>query len=63
MSNTPNLDNGGISLLSHQETDRLLAQVNQQLANNTFDLQDHQLILQMIECLGDTRGLVRLGFA
>ena len=61
MSNTPERKNGAI--LSPQETDKLLTLVNQQLADRTFDLQDRQLIEQMIECLGDTRGLVRLGFA
>ncbi|MEM6612525.1 MAG: HEAT repeat domain-containing protein [Cyanobacteria bacterium P01_C01_bin.72] len=49
--------------LSHQETDQLLKQVQQQLTDETFDHQDLQLIGQMVECLGDTRGLVRLGFA
>ena len=48
--------------LSHQETDELLAKVNQQLAEGTFEPQE-RLITQMVECLGDTRGLVRLGFA
>jgi len=63
MSNTPELNQNSATLLSHSETETLLAQVNQQLADNTFNLQDRQLIAQMIECLGDTRGLVRLGFA
>ncbi|MBE9044857.1 HEAT repeat domain-containing protein [Pleurocapsales cyanobacterium LEGE 10410] len=49
--------------LSHAETDQLLAQVNQQIDRGTFDYSDRHLIWQMIECLGDTRGLVRLGFA
>ena len=49
--------------LSHSETDELLAQVEQQLAESTFDFNDEQLIAQMIECLGDTRGLTRLDFA
>ena len=56
-------ENYSNSLLSHLETDELLERVNHQLADNTFDRQDRQLIAQMIECLGDTRGLVRLGFA
>ena len=63
MVNTPNPDKNSATLLSHQETDELLSRVNQQLANDTFDRQDRQLIEQMIECLGDTRGLTRLGFA
>ena len=52
-----------LPLLDHAETDELLAKVNRQIAEGTFDGQDTQLIQQMIECLGDTRGLTRLGFA
>ncbi|MFM2315072.1 MAG: hypothetical protein RLZZ04_4348 [Cyanobacteriota bacterium] len=64
MTNTPNaVPNGKTLLLSHEETDELLDQVNQQLAEGRFNHQDQQLIWQMVECLGDTRGLVRLGFA
>jgi bilin biosynthesis protein len=64
MTNTPDpARNGKTLLLSHEETDELLSRVNQQLANDTFNHQDQQLIRQMVECLGDTRGLVRLGFA
>ena len=60
MTNTPNTVS---NTLSHQETDELLAQVNRQIAEGTFDRQNEQLIWQMVECLGDTRGLVRLGYA
>ena len=63
MTNTPELKNGESLLLSHAETDELLAQVKQQLTNSTFNPQDRQFIRQMVECLGDTRGLTRLGFA
>jgi bilin biosynthesis protein len=64
MTNTPDpARNGQTLLLSHEETDELLSRVNQQLAHGTFNYQDQQLIRQMVECLGDTRGLVRLGFA
>ena len=52
----------GTTRSSQQETDELLTQINQQLADSTFNA-DRQLISQAIECLGDTRGLVRLGFA
>ena len=61
MTNPPNTANN--SEQSHQEADELLARVNQQLAEGTFDDSDLQLIGQMVECLGDTRGLVRLGYA
>lgn len=63
MINTPDPAKKTHALLSHEETDELLDRVNQQLANGTFNHQDRQLIKQMVECLGDTRGLVRLGFA
>ena len=64
MTNIPNsASNGETLLLSHEETDELLAKVQQQLADGTFDEGDQQLIGQMVECLGDTRGLVRLGYA
>ncbi|MGL5939339.1 MAG: HEAT repeat domain-containing protein [Waterburya sp.] len=49
--------------LDHSQTDELLATVNQQIAQGTFNEDDQQLIRQMVECLGDTRGLVRLGYA
>jgi len=49
--------------LSHSETDELIAKVNLQIAQGTFAHQDQQLIQQMIECLGDTRGLTRLAYA
>ena len=60
MTNTPDTAS---NTLSHRETDELLAKVNRQIAEGTFDRQDEQLIWQMVECLGDTRGLVRLGYA
>ena len=61
MTNPPNTVNN--SERSHQEADELLAKVNHQLAEGTFDHSDLQLIEQMVEFLGDTRGLVRLGYA
>ncbi len=45
------------------ETETLLRTVNQQIASQTFDPQDHQLLKRMVEGLGDTRGMVRLGLA
>ena len=50
-------------IFSSEETDRLLKQVETDLANENFDSSDSQLIQQMVECLGDSRGLTRLGFA
>ena len=60
----PNMFNNQPTLqLSHSEADELIAKVNQQIAQETFDNQDQQLIKQMVECLGDTRGLTRLAYA
>lgn len=56
-------DNQPTLQLSHNETDELLAKVNQQIAQGTFEHQDQELIQQMVECLGDTRGLTRLAYA
>ncbi len=49
--------------LSQTETDALLAAVSEQLAQNTFDSSDRQLLQQMVESLGDKRGLIRYSFA
>lgn len=49
--------------LSPADTDTLLEQVNQQIASNTFDSNDQLLLKQMVESFGDSRGMVRLGFA
>jgi bilin biosynthesis protein len=49
--------------LSQTETDALLKAVSEQLAQNTFDTSDRQLLQQMVESMGDTRGMVRFGFA
>ena len=49
--------------LSTEEVDKLLHQVKNDLRSNNFDRSDFKLIQQMIECMGDTRGMVRLGFA
>ena len=45
------------------QTDALLQMVNEQIALHTFDPNDHQLLKQMVEGMGDSRGMVRLGFA
>jgi len=63
MSNSETLSGNDAVVLSPEETDILLARVNQQLAANGFDSSNLTLIKQMVECLGDTRGMVRLGFA
>lgn len=50
-------------LLSPEDTDALLQQVNEQIVSNTFDSNDQYLLKQMVESFGDSRGMVRLGFA
>jgi bilin biosynthesis protein len=52
-----------VTQLSETETDALLEKINQRIALKNFDVHDHQLIQQMVECMGDRRGMVRLGFA
>lgn len=49
--------------MTETETDRLLEEVNHCLAAQTFDPGDRLRLQQMVDCLGDTRGMVRLGFA
>jgi bilin biosynthesis protein len=43
--------------------DALLQRVNQQITLDTFDSNDYVLLEQLVEGLGDPRGLVRLEFA
>ncbi|AVH72048.1 HEAT repeat domain-containing protein [Nostoc sp. 'Lobaria pulmonaria (5183) cyanobiont'] len=49
--------------LSQAETDALFAAVSEQLSLNTFNPDDQDLLKQMIESMGDSRGMVRLSFA
>ena len=55
--------NSVLPAFSHQEADELRASIDSQIAEQTLDRHDRKLIEQMIECLGDTRGLVRLYYA
>jgi bilin biosynthesis protein len=50
-------------LSSHTQTDELLAQVAEQMAQHTFDPTDRQLLENLVESLGDTRGMTRLRVA
>jgi bilin biosynthesis protein len=43
--------------------DALLEQVAEQITLDTFDVSDQQVLQQLVEGLGDTRGLIRLRFA
>ena len=49
--------------LDPAETDALMRSITAQIDLDTFDADDIPLLKQMIECLGDSRGLVRLRFA
>ena len=52
-----------IPVYSHAEADELRASIDRQIAKDTLNRQDRELIQQMVECLADTRGLVRLYYA
>ena len=56
-------DDRATPVFSHAEADELRAKIDRAIADETLDRQDRELIQQMIECLGDTRGLVRLYYA
>ncbi|NJK70232.1 MAG: HEAT repeat domain-containing protein [Microcoleus sp. SU_5_3] len=49
--------------MSPTEVDDFLAAARQEVAEQTFDSSDTQRLQRMVECMGDTRGMVRLGFA
>ena len=44
------------------ETEQLLAEINEQLTQGTFDSKDSQRLQRMTEALADGRGMIRLGF-
>lgn len=44
------------------ENEQLLEQINEQLAEKTFNSQDSELLQKMVEALADKRGMIRLGF-
>ncbi|NER38785.1 MAG: HEAT repeat domain-containing protein [Oscillatoria sp. SIO1A7] len=45
-----------------EESDRLLAEVNELLTSGTFDPKDSERLQQMVAALADSRGMIRLGF-
>ncbi|MBF2067769.1 MAG: HEAT repeat domain-containing protein [Calothrix sp. C42_A2020_038] len=47
-------------LLLQKNTDTLLENVAEQINRRAFDSNNHQLLKQLVECLGDSRGTVRL---
>jgi bilin biosynthesis protein len=50
-------------VLDHAGTDALIQLITEQISLHTLDVNDTALLKQMIECLGDTRGLIRLRVA
>jgi bilin biosynthesis protein len=59
-NDTPIVDD--LALLQ-AENDALIQKVNEQITLDTFDPTDHPLMKQLVEGLGDPRGLMRLRFA
>lgn len=49
--------------MSPEEVDEFLAAARSDVAQQTFDVSDRQRLHRMVECMGDSRGMVRLGFA
>jgi bilin biosynthesis protein len=49
--------------MSLEEVDDFLAVVRQEVAEQRFDNRDSERLQRLVECLGDSRGMVRLGFA
>ena len=52
-----------LALQIQTENDNLLEMVKEQIGLKTFDSTNQKLLKQMVESLGDTRGMIRLGFA
>ncbi|MDY7013200.1 MAG: HEAT repeat domain-containing protein [Cyanobacteriota bacterium] len=62
-SQTPAAGDDSVVLQIQAENDALIEQVNEQITLDTFDSTDEKLLKQLVEGLGDPRGLVRLRFA
>ncbi|MGB3405467.1 MAG: HEAT repeat domain-containing protein [Microcoleaceae cyanobacterium] len=63
MSNSNTQSENDSVLLSQAETDDLLETVSEQIALDTFDSNDSQVLQRLVECLGDPRGMTRLSCA
>jgi bilin biosynthesis protein len=50
-------------LLNHAQTDALMQSITEQISLHTFDESNIPVLQQMVECLGDSRGVVRLRYA
>ena len=53
----------GLALQIQVENDELLTRVKESIALKSFDPNNGEVLKQLVEGLGDTRGLIRLGFA
>ena len=68
LNSTSSVDNSSHSiadpvLQTQAKNDALLERVNQQITLDNFNADDQQVLQQLVEGLGDPRGLVRLQFA
>ncbi|NJM69862.1 MAG: HEAT repeat domain-containing protein [Scytonema sp. RU_4_4] len=54
---------GNLMPPSQEQTDALLEAVKEQMDLDTFNPNDQQLLKRLVECLGDSRGLVRMRVA
>ncbi len=50
-------------MLSQEQTDALVASVTEQISFDRFDPNNHEVLRQLVESLGDTRGMMRLRVA
>ena len=50
-------------MLSQEQTDALVASVTEQITLDTFDPDNSEVLKQLVEGLGDTRGMIRLRIA
>ncbi|TAD93139.1 MAG: HEAT repeat domain-containing protein, partial [Oscillatoriales cyanobacterium] len=50
-------------LLAHAKADAFLREVTEQIDLDTFNPDDSEVLKQLVECMGDTRGMTRLRFA
>ncbi|NER83673.1 MAG: HEAT repeat domain-containing protein, partial [Leptolyngbya sp. SIO1D8] len=60
-STPPVIDDPSKAIQSHN--DKLIEAVSEQISFGTFDVDDHATLKQLVEGLGDSRGLMRLRFA
>jgi bilin biosynthesis protein len=49
--------------LAHAKADAFLQEVTEQIDLDTFNPDDSEVLKQLVECMGDTRGMTRLRFA